>query len=172
MRRMAPLLLLLAVSACENRDRLSDAEAATEALPPENALADAATESLSATPAPAPSSEDRLLYEAIGLDPQWRLSIRTGSMMLQGPSGSIVEATPPTFRSSEGTLSSGRLTVTISQGPCGDELAPHQWRDRVQVTVGGKQLEGCGGGLVDLGPVLPDSGSNAVEAEPQEVPIA
>jgi hypothetical protein len=160
---MASTRLLLATAvlllgACENRDRLSDAEASVAAVQPSNELI--VPDSGEGAPAAVPIAPGELVYKALGTEPGWALTIRQGAMLYQGDYGTvrIVEATPPGFRPERGSIRSGRLTVTIAPGPCSDGMSDHVWRDRVTVAVvGGRTARGCGGGLVQV------SDPNAIE---------
>ncbi|HVF82849.1 MAG TPA: META domain-containing protein [Sphingomicrobium sp.] len=159
---MARFFLLAAASllltACENRDRLSDEEAAAEAAQPSNELI--VPESGDAAPAAAPADVGAVLYKALGTEPGWALIVRQGAMLYQGDYGTvrIVEVTPPGFSPRRRSVRSGRLTVTIAPGPCSDGMSDHVWRDKVTVAVlGGRTARGCGGGMVKV------SDPNAIE---------
>jgi uncharacterized membrane protein len=165
---MARTLLLataiLLLGACENRDRLSDEEASAVAVQPSNELiVPDSGEAAPAAPAPDPGE---LVYKALGTEPGWALTIREGAMLYQGDYGQvrIVEATPPGYRPTAGSMRSGRLTVTIGAGPCSDGMSDHLWQDRVAVAVaGGRTARGCGGGLIAV------SDPNAIEGTRYQV---
>lgn len=150
---MARLILLsaaaLLLAACENRDRLSDEEASAAAVQPSNELI--VPESGEGAAAVAPATPGEVVYKALGTEPGWALTVRQNAMLFQGDYGTvrIVEATPPGYRPTVGSIRSGRLTISISPGPCSDGMSDHVWQDRVTVAVsGGRTARGCGGGLV------------------------
>ena len=149
------LLAALLLTACENRDRLSDEEASQAPMSAANEtiVPDSGGDAPSPSELPADPGEE--LYKALGTEPGWALTIRRAAMLYQGNYGTvrIVEATPPTFRPS-GQTRSGRLTISIKPGPCSDGMSDHVWRDKVTVSVaGGATSSGCGGGLMPVNKV-------------------
>ena len=158
MKRTSLLVLLLPLlSACGgDQDRLTDEQAMHE---PTHNGQDVAIEDGEADPAPGPSlpqEPGELVYKALGTEPGWALTVRQNAMLYQGDYGTIrvIEATPPQFSSRPGTYRSGRLSVTISPGPCSDGMSDHVWRDKVTVAVAAGTTErGCGGGLVEVNAV-------------------
>lgn len=149
MKRIVLLSLLLLSGCGQSADRLTDEEALADApdVPVNEPVENYEVEA----PALAePSSE--VLYRAVGNEPGWALLVRSDGMLYQGRYGTvrITEVTPPDFRPEPGTYRSGRLTITISGGPCSDGMSDKAYRDRVTVTAGAETSRGCGGGEIDV----------------------
>lgn len=142
-----PILLL---SACgQPEDRLSDEQALADAPDvPVNEPAENFDEPIAA---PAAISTEEL-YRAVGNEPGWGLLVRADGMLYQGRYGTvrITEATPPDFKAAPGTYRSGRIAITIAQGPCSDGMSDKSYRDKVQVIAAGETVRGCGGGEVQV----------------------
>jgi heat shock protein HslJ len=148
-RAVLSLVALALLAGCENRDRLTDEEAAAKAAQGANELI--VPPSGGELPADLPAEIGEVVYKALGTEPGWALTIRQGAMLYQGDYGTvrIVEASPPGFVPRAGTIRSGRLTVTLARGPCNDGMSDHVWRDKVTVAVaGGATVRGCGGGIL------------------------
>ena len=157
MRAASPTLcLLLLLTACSGKpsDRLSDEDAAAAAVGPEAenlaAEADQADLASAAAPLPEVAQAGPIIYRAVGTEPGWNLIIRSGRIDYIGDYGEmrIAEPTPAGFKTGPGTWRSGRLQLSISQGPCNDGMSDLVYRDTVSLIADGKPVSGCGGGTV------------------------
>lgn len=167
--KRALLLLLPLLAACDSgQDRLTDEQAAAEAVSGSGTNLQLPAE-VSDAPAVATNEPGAILYKALGTEPGWALTVRENAMLYQGDYGTtrVMERTPRAFASGPGTYRSGSLTITIAGGPCSDGMSDHVWRDKVTVAVsGGSTAIGCGGGLVQVNAIEGDWTVTAVNGRP------
>jgi len=107
----------------------------------------AAGSTVPATGAPLPVQS----YRAIGNEPFWGLTITDSQMTFddfKGPA-QIVQPTPVPKRGVAGeTYQTPRLHVNVVHGQCSDGISDRVYPDKVQVTVDGRRVSGCGGPAV------------------------
>jgi heat shock protein HslJ len=105
------------------------------------ALAAALTACLPAPPPPqAP-------YRALGTEPFWSLIIDDREIAFIPADGSQVrEAKPPVIVGVAGEIyQTPRINVNIVHAQCSDGMSDRTFPDKVQVSVDGRQFNGCGG---------------------------
>src|SRR3954466_8864764 len=93
-------------------------------------------------PAPPPAP-----YHAVGTEPFWDVLIDGHDIMftLSG-TPPIRQPTPQVVHGIAGEIyQTPRINVNIVHGQCSDGMSDRTYPDKVQVTVGGKHFEGCGG---------------------------
>lgn len=87
-------------------------------------------------------------YRAVGTEPFWDLTITSREMTFDDLNGDdqIVQRTPrPTIGVAGEIYQTQRLSVNVVHAQCSDGMSERVYPDKVQVTVEGKRLEGCGG---------------------------
>jgi uncharacterized membrane protein len=91
-------------------------------------------------PPPAP-------YHALGTEPFWNLLIDEHDLTFTQPDAQpIRQPTPRAITGVAGeTYQSPRITVNIVHARCSDGMSDRSYPDTVQVTVDGRQFNGCGG---------------------------
>lgn len=93
-------------------------------------------------PAPPPPP-----YHALGTEPFWNLLIDPINLTFTTPDAQPI--TQPTPRSIIGvageTYQTPRINVNIVHARCSDGMSDRIYPDKVQVTVDGRQYQGCGG---------------------------
>lgn len=89
-------------------------------------------------------------YRALGSEPIWSLTIGDGQMIFDPADGARISVPAPAPRTDEITRSytTPRLAVIINHGACTDRRSNRRYADTVFVTVGGRELEGCGGAIL------------------------
>ena len=95
------------------------------------------------TPPPPPPAP----YHAVGTEPFWSLLIDEHNLTFAQPdSQPITQPTPRVIIGVAGEIyQSPRINVNIVHGSCSDGMSDRAYPDKVQVTVDGKQYNGCGG---------------------------
>jgi uncharacterized membrane protein len=95
------------------------------------------------TPPPPPAAP----YHAVGTEPFWNLLIDEHNLTFAQPdSQPITQPTPRVIIGVAGEIyQSPRINVNIVHGSCSDGMSDRAYPDKVQVTVDGKQYNGCGG---------------------------
>jgi uncharacterized membrane protein len=95
-------------------------------------------------PIPAPPPPP---YHAVGTEPFWNLLIdeRNLTFTLAG-SQPVLQPTPQVIHGFAGEIyQTPRINVNIVHGQCSDGMSDRTFPDKVQVTVDGHRLNGCGG---------------------------
>ena len=91
------------------------------------------------------------VYRAAGTEPFWDLTIDRTQMIFtdRGNNIRVAQPTPPVIVGFAGEIyQSPRIAVNIVHQPCSDGMSDRTYRDRVQVTVDGRLVNGCGGGPI------------------------
>jgi uncharacterized membrane protein len=93
-------------------------------------------------PAPPPPP-----YHALGTEPFWNLLIDEHDLTFTRPGAQpIVQPTPRVIIGIAGEIyQTPRINVNIVHGECSDGMSDRAYPDKVQVTVDGRQYNGCGG---------------------------
>ena len=94
-------------------------------------------------PAPPPAP-----YRALGTEPFWNLLIDERNLTFIEPEAQpILQPTPPVINGFAGPIyQTQRIGVNIVKNQsCSDGMSDRVYPDRVQVTVDGRQFNGCGG---------------------------
>ena len=93
-------------------------------------------------PAPPPAP-----YRAIGTEPFWNLLIDPINLTFTQPEGApITQRTPKVIIGIAGEIyQTPRISVNIVHATCSDGMSDRVYPDKVQVTVDGRQYNGCGG---------------------------
>jgi uncharacterized membrane protein len=91
-------------------------------------------------PPPAP-------YRALGTEPFWNLLIDEKNLtFIQPDAQPILQPTPKVINGFAGEIyQTPRINVNIVHGTCSDGMSDRVYPDKVQVTVDGRQFNGCGG---------------------------
>lgn len=91
-------------------------------------------------PPPAP-------YHALGTEPFWNLLIDEHDVTFVQPEQQpIRQPTPKVIIGIAGEIyQTPRINVNIVHGQCSDGMSDRTYPDKVQVTVDGRQFNGCGG---------------------------
>ena len=91
-------------------------------------------------PPPAP-------YHAVGQDSNWDLIIDDKNVTyIAAGQQPIVQPKPQVIVGIAGEIyQTPRINVNIVHGHCSDGMSDRVYPDKVQVSVDGKQLNGCGG---------------------------
>jgi uncharacterized membrane protein len=87
-------------------------------------------------------------YRALGTEPFWNVLIDQHDVTFIEPDQAQPLRDPrpqPTVSAAGQTYRTPRMTVTITRGTCSDGMSDRVYPDIVRVTVGGRQLSGCGG---------------------------
>jgi uncharacterized membrane protein len=94
--------------------------------------------------APPPSPPP---YHAIGTEPFWSLLVDEHNLTFTQPDAQpISQPTPPVIHGFAGEIyQTPRINVNIVHGQCSDGMSDRVYPDEVQVTVDGRQFNGCGG---------------------------
>ena len=88
------------------------------------------------------------VYRAMGTEPFWDLTIDASQMIFtdRGNNVRVAQPTPPVVIGFAGEIyQTPRIAVNIVHQPCRDGMSDRTYRDRVQVTVDGRLVNGCGG---------------------------
>lgn len=95
-----------------------------------------------AHPAPPPPP-----YRAIGTEPFWNLLIDPINLTFTQADGQpITQPTPKSIVGIAGEIyQTPRISVNIVHARCSDGMSDRSYPDKVQVTVDGRQYNGCGG---------------------------
>lgn len=98
------------------------------------------------TPYPGQQAGFQEPYRATGTEPFWSLTIDNREMRFEDAEGySVVEPTPPVEPGYGGDLFRGRrITLEIVHQRCSDGMSDRIYPDRVNLTVDGRRLTGCG----------------------------
>ena len=93
-------------------------------------------------PAPPPPP-----YHAVGTEPFWNLLIDPINITFTQPDAQpITQRTPNAIIGVAGEIyQTQRINVNVVHGQCSDGMSDRSYPDKVQVTVDGKQYNGCGG---------------------------
>jgi heat shock protein HslJ len=96
---------------------------------------------LTASPPPAAP------YRAIGAEPFWGLLIDEHDLTFTQPDAQpIRQPRPRVIIGFAGEIyQTPRINVNIVHGQCSDGMSDRTYPDKVQVTVDGRQFQGCGG---------------------------
>ena len=91
-------------------------------------------------PPPAP-------YHAVGTEPFWNLLIDERNLTFSQPDAQpVTQPTPRVIVGIAGEIyQTPRINVNIVHGSCSDGMSDRTYPDKVQVTVDGRQFNGCGG---------------------------
>ncbi len=94
------------------------------------------------TPPPPPAP-----YRALGTEPVWNVLIDERDVTFTEPDAQPLRQPTPTPLVTAGGKSyqTPRIKVTIVHGACSDGMSDRTYPDKVQVSVDGRQLNGCGG---------------------------
>ena len=95
-------------------------------------------------PIPGPSSPP---YHSLGTEPFWNLLIDSHDVTFTRPDAQpIRQPTPKVIVGFAGEIyQTPRINVNIVHGRCSDGMSDRVYPDKVQVTVDGRQFNGCGG---------------------------
>jgi uncharacterized membrane protein len=93
-------------------------------------------------PAPPPPP-----YHALGTEPFWNLLIDEHNLTFTQPDAQpILQPTPKVIVGFAGEIyQTPRIGVNIVHARCSDGMSDRSYPDKVQVTVDGRQFNGCGG---------------------------
>ena len=93
-------------------------------------------------PAPPPPP-----YHAVGTEPFWNLLIDEHNITFSGADAQPVsQPTPRVIVGFAGEIyQTPRIHVNIVHGRCSDGMSDRSYPDKVQVSVDGRQYNGCGG---------------------------
>ena len=96
-----------------------------------------------ATPPPPPPAP----YHAVGTEPFWNLLIDERNLtFIQPDAQPITQPTPKVINGFAGEIyNTPRIHVNIVHVACSDGMSDRAYPDKVQVTVDGRQFNGCGG---------------------------
>jgi uncharacterized membrane protein len=86
-------------------------------------------------------------YHGLGTEPFWNVLIDEHDItFLQPEAAPIKQPTPKVIVGIAGEIyQTARINVNIVHGQCSDGMSDRVYPDKVQVTVDGKQFNGCGG---------------------------
>ena len=87
-------------------------------------------------------------YRALGTEPFWNVLIDPVNItFIQPDAAPIVQRTPPVINGFAGPIyQTPRIGVNVVKNQqCSDGMSDRVYPDRVQVTVDGRQFNGCGG---------------------------
>ena len=100
-----------------------------------------------------PASE---AYRASGSDPPWSLTIEQGRITLTRPGASPFSMRAPKRREEELGWEYRTRTLIVQglKGSCEDQASGRRFAEMVAVTVGGRELVGCGGAEFPAGSLL------------------
>ena len=95
------------------------------------------------TPPPPPPPP----YHAVGTEPFWNLLIDERNLTFVRPDAQpITQPTPRVIVGFAGEIyQTPRINVNIVHARCSDGMSDRVYPDKVQVTVDGRQFNGCGG---------------------------
>ncbi|MEO5773138.1 MAG: hypothetical protein ABIQ32_03335 [Sphingomicrobium sp.] len=87
-------------------------------------------------------------YRAVGTEPFWSLTVDDQRMVFTDPNTNAVvtERTPSAIIGIAGEIyQTPRINLNIVHARCSDGMSDRVYPDKVQVTVDGRQFNGCGG---------------------------
>jgi uncharacterized membrane protein len=86
-------------------------------------------------------------YHALGTEPFWNLLIDEHNLTFTQPDAQpILQPTPKVIVGFAGEIyQTPRIGVNIVHARCSDGMSDRSYPDKVQVTVDGRQFNGCGG---------------------------
>ncbi|MBV9527172.1 hypothetical protein [Sphingomonas sp.] len=86
-------------------------------------------------------------YRAVGTEPFWGLTIDEREIVFTAPDQTPVrQPRPQAIIGFAGEIyQTARIRVNIVHAQCSDGMSDKAYPDRVQVDVGGRRFEGCGG---------------------------
>lgn len=86
-------------------------------------------------------------YHAVGTEPFWNLLIDEHDITFVGADQEqIRQSTPPVIHGFAGEIyRTPRIEVNIVHAQCSDGMSDRVYPDKVEVTLDGKRLSGCGG---------------------------
>lgn len=86
-------------------------------------------------------------YHAVGTEPFWNLLIDEHNITFVQPDAQPIEQpTPKVIIGFAGEIyQTPRINVNIVHAKCSDGMSDRVYPDKVQVSVDGKQFNGCGG---------------------------
>ena len=86
-------------------------------------------------------------YHAVGTEPFWNLLIDEHNITFVVPDGpQVTQPTPKAIIGIAGEIyQTPRINVNIVHAQCSDGMSDRVYPDKVQVSVDGKQFNGCGG---------------------------
>ena len=95
-------------------------------------------------PPPKPAAEP---YRALGTEPFWGLLIDARNITFTAPDAQpVAQPTPRVIIGFAGEIyQTPRINVNIVHAKCSDGMSDRTYPDKVQVTVDGRRLNGCGG---------------------------
>ena len=87
------------------------------------------------------------VYRALGTEPFWGLTIDEQQIVFTQPDAQpIAQPTPRVIVGFAGEIyQTPRINVNIVHAQCSDGMSDRRYPDKVQVTVDGRQFNGCGG---------------------------
>ena len=87
------------------------------------------------------------LYRAVGTEPFWSLLIDQQHLTFTQPEAApVTQPTPRVIVAFAGEIyQTPRINVNIVHVRCSDGMSDRTYPDKVQVTVDGRQFNGCGG---------------------------
>ena len=103
-----------------------------------------ATTAAACAPLPGPPPPP---YHGVGTEPFWNLLIDEHDITFVQPEAQpIKQPTPKVINGFAGEIyQTPRINVNIVHAQCSDGMSDRVYPDKVQVTVDGKQFNGCGG---------------------------
>jgi uncharacterized membrane protein len=86
-------------------------------------------------------------YHAVGTEPFWNLLIDERNLTFAQPDAQpITQPTPQVIHGVAGEIyQTPRIHANIVHAQCSDGMSDRVYPDKVQVTVDGRQFNGCGG---------------------------
>ena len=111
-----------------------------------------------ATPSPSPAGPPPAVptgeaWFALGTEPFWSVEVTQGRIAYNAADGARIAVDNPGARPSFNgeRYVTDRITLDITHLPCSDGMSDRTYRDTVRATVDGRELRGCGGGVVPPG---------------------
>ena len=104
-------------------------------------------------PAPVEAQWTGKPYRAVGTEPFWSVDIARRTITYRPIDGRpVTVAKPRAIEGRNGTTYRAKgMTIAITHVRCSDGMSDHTYADTVKVTIGRRQLSGCGGGVIARG---------------------
>lgn len=100
--------------------------------------------------AAAPAQRPGETYRALGNEPFWSVTIENGTIRFEQPDSRPLIVKAPIPRPSFNGLryETSRITVDVTRSRCSDGMSDRVYPDSVQVIVGRRTFNGCGGAAI------------------------
>lgn len=102
------------------------------------------------TPPASPANAGPAAYMAVGTEPFWNLEVTADELNFNQLGTPRIAVRNPGWRETAAgrSITSARIRVTVTPGPCSDNMSDQRYADHVRVIVDGRALSGCGGGTL------------------------